>query len=112
MAPRHCVGPGPAAREASGAPLGCVTYARDRTSPWAVHAEEGEAAIRMLAVVPAVQGRGVGTALVVACVERARADGRPRDRARPGSRSRRHRYPPNGRCSRTERRIGRKPTRS
>jgi ribosomal protein S18 acetylase RimI-like enzyme len=61
---------------AGGDLLGCVTYVPDGSSPWAEHLEEGEAAIRMLAVAPAAQGRGVGTALVAACLERARAEGR------------------------------------
>jgi ribosomal protein S18 acetylase RimI-like enzyme len=65
------------ARDAtSGELLGCVTYVPDGSSPWAEHLEEGEAAIRMLAVAPAAQGRGAGTALVAACLERARAAGR------------------------------------
>lgn len=37
-----------------------------------------EAAIRYLAVAPEAQGRGVGAALVAACVERARAAGKAR----------------------------------
>ncbi len=61
---------------ATGAPLGCLTYVPDAASPWAEHLRSGEAGIRMLAVDPAAQGRGVGTALVAACLERARADGR------------------------------------
>jgi ribosomal protein S18 acetylase RimI-like enzyme len=62
--------------DASGALLGCVTYASDPANPWAEHLREGEATIRMLAVAPEAQGRGVGTALVAACLDRARADGR------------------------------------
>ena len=61
---------------ASGALLGCVTYVPDASSPWAEHLGEDEAGIRMLAVDPAGQGRGVGTALVAACLDRARAEGR------------------------------------
>jgi len=60
----------------TGAPLGCVTYVPDAANPWAEHLREGEASIRMLAVAPAAQGRGVGTALLDACLDRARADGR------------------------------------
>ena len=60
----------------TGALLGCVTYAPDGSNPWAEELREGEATIRMLAVAPGAQGRGVGTALTAACVERARADGR------------------------------------
>lgn len=55
--------------------LGCVTYVPDHTCPWAEQVEEGEASIRMLGVDPAAQGRGVGAALVGACVERARSSG-------------------------------------
>jgi ribosomal protein S18 acetylase RimI-like enzyme len=56
--------------------LGCVTYVPDPANPWAEHLREGEASIRMLAVDPAAQGRGVGSALVAACLDRARGDGR------------------------------------
>jgi ribosomal protein S18 acetylase RimI-like enzyme len=62
--------------EAGGAPLGCVTYVPGPDSAWAEHLGDGEASIRMLAVDPAAQGRGVGTALVEACLVRARAEGR------------------------------------
>jgi ribosomal protein S18 acetylase RimI-like enzyme len=61
---------------ADGTPLGCVTYVPGRDSLWAEHLRAGEASIRMLAVDPAAQGRGVGSALVAACLDRARADGR------------------------------------
>ena len=62
--------------EASGIPLGCVTYVPGPDSPWAERLRPGEASIRMLAVDPGAQGRGVGSALVAACLDRARADGR------------------------------------
>lgn len=62
--------------DATGALLGCVTYAPDAANPWAEHLHDGEAGIRMLAVDPGGQGRGAGTALVEACVERARAEGK------------------------------------
>jgi ribosomal protein S18 acetylase RimI-like enzyme len=62
--------------EAGGVPLGCVTYVPGPDNTWAEHIRDGEAAIRMLAVDPAAQGRGVGTALVEACLARARAEGR------------------------------------
>jgi ribosomal protein S18 acetylase RimI-like enzyme len=64
--------------EATGVPLGCVTYVPGPESPWAELLGPGEASIRMLAVDPGAQGRGAGTALVRACIERARADGRTR----------------------------------
>ena len=48
--------------------VGCVTFVPDGSSPWAELLEEGEAGIRMLAVLPAAQGRGAGRALLDACV--------------------------------------------
>ncbi|MFC3495539.1 GNAT family N-acetyltransferase [Glycomyces rhizosphaerae] len=60
--------------ESSGpALLGGVTLAF-HGSPMAQLAGPGEAEIRMLAVDPAAQGRGVGSALAKACVAGARAD--------------------------------------
>jgi ribosomal protein S18 acetylase RimI-like enzyme len=56
--------------------LGCVTYVPDSSSPWAENLRDGEASVRMLATDPAGQGRGVGTRLLYACVDRARAGGR------------------------------------
>lgn len=58
--------------------LGCVTYVPEETSPMAEDLRPGEAGLRMLAVAPSAQGRGVGRALVEACVERARQDGKER----------------------------------
>ena len=43
-----------------------------------VTASDDEAAFRMLVVDPTAQGRGVGQALVTACLERARAAGKRR----------------------------------
>jgi ribosomal protein S18 acetylase RimI-like enzyme len=62
--------------DVAGTLLGCVTYVPGRDSPWAEFLEPGEAAIRMLAVEATARGRGVGTALTVACIARARVDGR------------------------------------
>jgi ribosomal protein S18 acetylase RimI-like enzyme len=59
-----------------GSLVGCVTYVPDPSSPWAELLDEGEAGIRMLAVLPSAQGHGVGRALVETCVARARAAGR------------------------------------
>ena len=60
----------------SGTIVGCVTLVPDASSPWAELLEEGEAGVRMLAVLPEAQGRGIGRALVDACVARARTLGR------------------------------------
>lgn len=62
----------------TGAILGAVTYLDDAASPYAQPMREDEAALRMLGVDPASQGRGVGAALVQACIDRARQDGRAR----------------------------------
>jgi ribosomal protein S18 acetylase RimI-like enzyme len=56
--------------------VGCVTFVSDSSSPWAEALGPDEAAIRMLGVDPAAQGRGVGAHLVDACIERARRLGR------------------------------------
>lgn len=56
--------------------LGCVTYVPAAGNPFAELEEEGEAGFRMLGVAPAAQGRGVGQALVEACIARAGADRR------------------------------------
>jgi len=56
--------------------VGCVTYVPDASSPWAEQLLEGEAAIRMLAVDPALQGRGAGRLLLEASIDRARRSGR------------------------------------
>lgn len=58
--------------------VGAVTYLDDASSPYAQPMRPDEAALRMLAVDPSSQGRGVGAALVEACVERATAAGAAR----------------------------------
>ncbi|HEY1176228.1 MAG TPA: GNAT family N-acetyltransferase [Phytomonospora sp.] len=59
----------------TGAVLGTVAY-MEHGSPMAEMSAPGEAEFRMLAVDPRAERRGVGEALVNACVERARANGR------------------------------------
>jgi ribosomal protein S18 acetylase RimI-like enzyme len=60
-----------------GAVVGTVTYCAAGTA-WAEIARAGEAEFRMLAVAPSRRGSGVGSALVVACVDRAVAAGAER----------------------------------
>ena len=56
--------------------LGGVTYVPGPGNRMSELERDGEAGIRMLAVDPRAQGLGVGRALTVACLERARAAGR------------------------------------
>ena len=58
--------------------LGAVTYLPSAESSWAEFDDPDAAGIRMLAVDPSVTRRGVGRALTVACIDRARAAGRRR----------------------------------
>ena len=58
--------------------LGGVTYVSGPDDPYSEELREGEAGIRMLAVDPARQGRGIGRSLTEWCLERARAAGRVR----------------------------------
>ncbi|MFI5259028.1 MAG: GNAT family N-acetyltransferase [Candidatus Limnocylindrales bacterium] len=58
--------------------LGGVTYVRGPDDPFSEELRDGEAGIRMLAVDPAYHGRGVGRALTIACIERARSARRER----------------------------------
>ncbi|MFH8577534.1 GNAT family N-acetyltransferase [Streptomyces zaomyceticus] len=60
------------AEDGDGRLLGGVTFATGNT-PWADIAVEDEAEFRMLVVSREARGRGVGEALVRACIERARA---------------------------------------
>lgn len=57
-------------------PLGAVAYIPDEHSSWGEGVRPGEASIRMLAVIPVAQGRGIGEALTRACIDRARAAGK------------------------------------
>jgi GNAT superfamily N-acetyltransferase len=58
--------------------LGSVTYVPGPDSAYAETERAGEAGIRMLGVRPEAQGRGIGQALMDACIELARAEGRER----------------------------------
>jgi GNAT superfamily N-acetyltransferase len=60
-----------------GALAGTVSYVPE-PGPYAEFDDANGAGIRMLAVLPEFQGRGIGEALVRACLERGRADGRQR----------------------------------
>jgi GNAT superfamily N-acetyltransferase len=56
--------------------VGTVTYVPSASSDYAEGLRDGEAGIRMLTVLPAYTRRGIGRALSIACVERARAEGK------------------------------------
>ncbi len=56
--------------------VGTVTYVGEASSPYAEDQRDGEASIRMLAVAPAHARRGIGRALSLACIERARTEGK------------------------------------
>ncbi len=58
--------------DADGTILGCVTYVPDHGSRFAELELPGEAGFRMLGVAPEAMGRGVGRALVEACITLAR----------------------------------------
>ncbi len=62
------------AADADGTVLGAVTFAAPG-SPYAEIAGPDEGEFRMLAVAPAGRGRGIGEALVRACMDRARSLG-------------------------------------
>lgn len=61
---------------AAGRILGAVTYVPGPGSPAAEFTDQDAAGIRMLAVAVDARRRGVGEALTLACIERARAAGR------------------------------------
>jgi len=65
-----------AVEEGSGEILGSVAFVPAAGNPYAELELEGEAGFRMLGVAPSAQRRGVGAALVLACIERAREAGR------------------------------------
>lgn len=76
VAGRAAVCPVYVALDEAGRVVGGATYVPGPDNPLAESERSGEAGIRMLAVAPAAQGRGVGTALARALVGRARAEGR------------------------------------
>lgn len=53
--------------------VGCVTFVPDDRSPLAEQLEDGECQIRMMAVAPSCQGRGIGQLLLDASLDRARS---------------------------------------
>lgn len=63
--------------EEDGVLAGTVSHVRG-PGPYAEYEDPDAAGIRMLAVLPAFQGRGIGEALVRACLDQAVADGRQR----------------------------------
>ncbi|MFL5676078.1 MAG: GNAT family N-acetyltransferase [Chloroflexota bacterium] len=62
--------------DGDGRVLGGVTYVPGPGTALSEGERDGEAGIRMLAVDPSLTGRGIGRALAVACVDRARDEGR------------------------------------
>jgi ribosomal protein S18 acetylase RimI-like enzyme len=66
------------AEDGDGRLLGCVSYVAHLASPMAEHDGPDDASFRMLAVDPAAQGAGAGSALIEACIGAARRDGRRR----------------------------------
>lgn len=62
--------------DADGTVLGGVSYVPGPTSSWAEFSDADAAGVRMLAVSPDAQGRGVGATLLQACIDRAADAGR------------------------------------
>lgn len=72
-------------RDGSGVVVGSVALVLDGDFAEVTESDD-EAGFRMLAVDPAVQGRGIGRLLVTTCLERARAAGKRRVVISTGSR--------------------------
>ena len=66
-----------AVAELDGVAVGCVTFVVPG-GPGHEFADQRSASFRYFGVDPAVQGRGVGEAMVRWCIDRARAEGWPR----------------------------------
>lgn len=64
------------ARGSAGTVVGAVLHLFPN-GPLSQVARDGEAEFRVLAVAPEARGQGIGEALVMACVQRARAAGAP-----------------------------------
>ncbi|MFI5225645.1 MAG: GNAT family N-acetyltransferase [Candidatus Limnocylindrales bacterium] len=62
--------------DGDGTVLGGATYVAGPDNPYSEVERDGEAGIRMLAVAPTAQRRGIGTSLAAALIDRARTDGR------------------------------------
>lgn len=79
VATRAAICPVLVAVDEGGRVLGGVTYVPGPGTPYSESETDGEAGFRMLAVDPAGgQRRGIGRALVQACIDRARGDDRSR----------------------------------
>lgn len=78
VARRAAIVPVLVAVDARGRVLGGVTYVPGPGTPYSESEAPEEAGIRMLAVDPTLQGRGIGRRLVEACLEQAKATGRRR----------------------------------
>jgi ribosomal protein S18 acetylase RimI-like enzyme len=64
------------ATDPTGLLLGAVTYVDGAGNEYAEWDDADAGGLRMLAVAPATQRRGVGEALVRECIDKARSDGR------------------------------------
>lgn len=58
--------------------LGTITYVDSCNNEWSEFEEDDAAGVRMLAVAPHAQGRGIGRRLMAACIEQAALDGSAR----------------------------------
>jgi GNAT superfamily N-acetyltransferase len=56
--------------------VGTATYVPGPSSPYSEQLRAGEAGLRMLSVAPERKRQGIGRALSLACIDRARAEGK------------------------------------